>query len=287
VTLFGRFGRRRGTGLFEPETAFNAWILVRHGQSNSWGVNPGETGLSSLYRYFDFLLGTTPTSPTRAWRNIDGAHGSDFTLAKVMQTVVADGDRVGIINISKGATFASQWLPGNPVFTDFTTQLNIALGSMAAQFPGAAAFKFIQIRDQGEEEARSTLNPIPAAWENNTVLVMNAARALLAPYGQVGPDIVIQTNSSISGKTFPGLLEGLQLKVAHDPIFLVNRNPDQGVVYEGDGVHMTTAGYITNANLCRPALVAAVRQMLLQGKGGPARVKLTPRQLRAVISKRR
>lgn len=213
-------------------------------QSNGWGVNPGATGPDlAEVPYWDTLIGT---SASVALHNLTGAasggHGKDYTVGSGLYNL---GYRPIIVNISKGSTFANRWIPSDATgcYASMISEVTAAWAAIRAAYPNDK-FRHHHVSDQGEEEARYGYpSPSPAqiavidAWTSNYGESHDALEAILGPMQRW----VIQTNSNIDNKVLPGRLEALQLAAADDALHFINRN---GVTYEPDGVHMTTAGYI-------------------------------------------
>ncbi|HTJ17847.1 MAG TPA: hypothetical protein VL494_13800 [Steroidobacteraceae bacterium] len=242
----------------------NRLVLWMTGQSNSWGVDPGEAyvnagnpGTYANVDYWDTLLSSIDCE---AFRPLDGSHGKDRTVGRLLYEA---GFNPVIINISKGSTYSNQWIPNHPYYQLYIAEVAEVYPILVARFPGDT-FTHIHIRDQGEEEARyDTSTPAGLAvvtnWSENFELTHGALQNIIGPAER----IIIQTNSNIVGKTSPGLLEGEQLTAAGSYLRFVDRN---SVAYEINGIHMTTPGYISCGTL-----VAQQVQRLLWDKSKQSR----------------
>lgn len=229
-------------------------------QSNGWGVNPGETGPDlAAVPYWDTLIGTSSSVALGPLKGAaGGGHGKDYTVGRALY---ARGYRPIYVNISRGSSFSNQWIPPSGLYyANMIAEVVAAWAAIRAAYPGDV-FVHHHISDQGEAEARYGF-PAPDAAE---IAVINAwasnyaatHAALESTIGAPMQRWVIQTNSLIDNKVLPGVLEALQLSAAQDALHLINRNPDQGVAYESDGVHMTTAGYIRTGEIFAAQFIQA------------------------------
>lgn len=240
-----------------------AHVTIRHviwqtgpSQSNGWGVNPGETGPDiAEVPYWDTLIGTSASTALHA---LQGGHGKDYGVGRQL---LAAGYNPILVNISEGSTFSNEWIPPTePTYLSMVSEVEDAWAAIQADFPGDT-FVHHHASDQGEAEARygwpepdAAEIAVVNAWADNFEATHTALESLVGPMHR----FVIQTNSNIEHKTLPGVLEALQLEAAmvEGPATrLINRNNEAGVAYEGNNVHLTTAGYITLGNLFVAAFI--------------------------------
>lgn len=221
-------------------------VVILTGQSNAAGVNPGEAGGAyPAVRYLLKEVTGSPGSPT--FGDLVGTNGSHRTLGRLLHEA---GHKVALGVLYKGSTFSNQWIPGQAVFIGMQTHLATMLSLLPAEFPGERLFRFVHLRDQGEAEARYEILATVQAWAANTQTLHDEIEEQVFAWADAGgfvvprriPKIANLINETIDGATFPGVLRAQQLAYAD---ITVNRDESTGVAYEGDGVHPTTAGYIT------------------------------------------
>ena len=221
-------------------------------QSNGWGVNPGGSGADlATVPYWDTLIGTSASVALHSLTGAaSGGHGKDYTVGSLLY---AAGYRPIYVNISRGSSMSNQWIPpAGAYYATMISEVTAAWAAIRAAYPNDT-FRHHHVSDQGEAEARYGY-PVPdaaktaviMAWADNYALCHAALEATIGARMQRW---VIQTNSLIDFKVLPGVLEGLQLSAADNATHLINRNPDRGVTYEPDGVHMDTAGYIKTGEI--------------------------------------
>jgi hypothetical protein len=228
-------------------------VLLLFGQSNSLGNDVGETGTYAACRYRRITLGAGTTDS--GWVDLTTGFGKDVTLGRLM---LEAGHPVAVFSTGRGGTTLGQYVPvgvGNIYYAEHIAALTLALSELPAEYPANTHFRYWHITDQGESEARDSNLAIVSDWANKHGEIIDDLEAQL---GITVERLVIQTNSDIEDKTYPGVLESQQLLAAGDASRLVNRN---GVEYEAGGVHMTSAGYIETGEL----VFAAIQGLLNMG----------------------
>jgi hypothetical protein len=218
----------------------NRVCFLLTGQSNTGGNNPGGPGqtLASVIFWYSYF----GRSDASAFDDLNDDWGCNFELGKAVN---AAGFSCAIINVARGATSSLNWTSGGIAYTFAVPELEEALAALAVEWAGDNV-QFIHIRNQGEAEAQTALLATVEAWSANTLAWQTTLEGLVAAafpdqVSQSIPIIVVGTNSAITGKTHPGVLEAEQLSVAGSAARLVDMT---GMSFEGDGVHLTTAGYI-------------------------------------------
>ena len=189
--------------------------LISVGQSNGLGVDKIDppAGLPD------------PSIPF--WRNDyyanDGTHafgpldvaprGATFSHEiRMAQRFKEAGLTVAVIKLCQGATFINRWIPtakAPSAGTKLYAEVAEAAAALRARYPGAEV-RFIWVWDQGEAEARYADRPTVEKWPDDFFAIQAGLEAAL---GQTLHPFVMRTCSTITGKTFPGLLEGLQESV--------------------------------------------------------------------------
>lgn len=133
------------------------WVGVHTGQSNSSHPNRGETGTIADWPYlFDSL--DTDDNSGGVWIPMvgKGVHtgGYDYTIARLLKAAGVTG---ATINLTAGSTHANEWPSSEPSADEGRRLLDtfdVALGSLAAQFPAGVDFGFYHLRNQGTTDAR-------------------------------------------------------------------------------------------------------------------------------------
>lgn len=220
--------------------------LIGNSQSNGVGPDAANapSGLpdSAIPEYLDTFY-YTDYPDVFASLNVDTLHSNyyshEITVAKRLK---AAGLKVAVIKLAKGATYLSQWKAGQTLGDSYITKLTDAWSQLPAQFPGETEFKVIWVTDQGEEEARYFDQPTVQTWAASHASIKASIEAVL---GQTLRPYVIRTCSTITGKTFPGVLEAQQATAAVDAEHLFNTDD---LTFQSDGVHRTGLSQQTLGN---------------------------------------
>jgi hypothetical protein len=249
------------------------YVLIYAGQSNMVGANtigtPAGLPDSSIPMWLnDFFYddGTHAFGDMRV-----STHASVFSheiaTARYLQS---NGLSVAIIKLVQGATFSNRWVPlagvGSPG-SKFYPELAEAWAALPAKFPGETVFLPIFIFDQGEEEARYSDLPTVQAWGENHALIVAGVRGVV---GRLSLYYVVRTCSTITGETFPGVLEGEQQgAVPNGRWFDTN-----WATFEADNVHRLGSSQNTlGTNYIGPRLIQDIWDMSIS-HGTPTRTAI-------------
>lgn len=246
-------------------------VFFMGGQSNSGGTNgSGELGadIAAVPLWKDEVTIT----PVPALGALSGAayvdpatpssSGCTYTFGKALLTY---GVRPIIWNIYRGSTAANAWIPGGAYYNDMITSLTNALAATVAAYPGDT-FRFHQIRDQGEYEARYGYpSPTPPeqaiidAWATNVQATHAAFEAVVGAKAWLH---VIGTNYQLDGQNNPASFRALQrsaVTTAVNPGIFQTRDSADGITYaDVAGLHPDQAGYILHGT----RLAASIAQFV-------------------------
>lgn len=165
-------------------------------------------------------------------------HGASHAhTLKFAKRLKAAGFPTAAASLCQGATFINRWppgasasAPGGKVYTDIATNVKPHLDTL---YPGG--WGYIWVWDQGESEARYNDLPTVQAWSDYYALIKAGVTSAMGKAPAVS--FVLRTCSTITGKTFPGVLEAEQQGVTDSVTsFWVDTNDG---TYEPDGVHRT------------------------------------------------
>lgn len=203
-------------------------------QSNGWGVNPGGPGNQTLSAvpYYDSMIGTSLSTDLH---DLTDLHGKDWAIGSQLYAL---GYNPIIVNVSRGSTYASNWIPGGTYFAAGMAEISNAWSLIQVAY-STDVLVHHHLIDQGEEEIRYPNDIVPRQWANN---VSQSCNALNAAIGVPTMDVwVFKTNPNMLGVTQAGILNGLQFDIAGGAKRLINRD---GFDWEPNGLHSTTLGYI-------------------------------------------
>lgn len=192
------------------------------------------------------------------WHALNGDYPSHRAIAAGL---LGSRRSVAVLALGEGGTFASQWVPGQAVYTRFVDELEIALPLLPAQFPGKLTYYFLPIRRQGQAEARYFQQAPAQQWDENFELFDTDLRAQIAALTPAGlnwtvlPHIINRTNTDIASATF---IADLQVSQTAAAAIGGRKLIDTDALPYADGVHPTAAGYSALGSL----EVAAALQLI-------------------------
>lgn len=209
--------------------------LLDIGQSNALGVDktdpPADLPDPSILFWrndYHYNEGTHSFGPLDV-----AARGGTFSHEiRLGQRFKEAGLTVAVIKIAQGATFINRWIPsveapgpGSKLYAE----VREAKAALQAAYP-TAELRFLWVWDQGEAEARYDDRPTIEKWPDDFFAIQAGLEDAL---GQELHPFVMRTCSTITGKTFPGLLEGLQESVTTAD-HVIDTNDSE---FMPDGVH--------------------------------------------------
>lgn len=254
--------------------ALTVVVPINAGQSNQLGadkLNPPanlpDVSIPFIVNDLHYNDGTHAFGPLDVWK-----HGLVYSHEiSELRTLQAAGYRTAGIKIVKGATFINRWIPscnasGCAAYF-FYPQLAEAVGLLPAQFPDATTFVFLFNWDQGEEEARYNSLPTVQHWSEDFGSVWAGVQSTILgvmPNAVILPPYVMQTDSLITGKTFPGVLEGEQQSVTIAS-HIFNKT---GYSKISDGVHLQGTSQTALGLVVGAQYVADLAPLFDTGTGG-------------------
>jgi hypothetical protein len=159
------------------------------------------------------------------------------------------GLTAGIINVTYGSTFISEWRVGSDEWDNFIIpQLNLALASAATTYAGDTLIWHLYF-NLGEEDTRFNNLPYQLSWASrfeNDVYAGVKAR-VDAQFGAQSIDRCLkQTLTAITGGVFVPTVPNQQLVAAGSPNRLLTL--DDLSLYDATTVHFSDAGYTVLGN---------------------------------------
>jgi hypothetical protein len=237
----------QGTGSYVTPEPIDVEVLVRVGQSNNWGTNPGLPGVTGAILYWDYDATTPASVKSTFWHPLHGtgvhlAHGADRSIGQALLDAGGYVNRTCILNCSFGSSFYTDWQEGRPEYAAIKVGIQNALTSLFAQYPSNSRYRFRQIRDQGQSDMRVNSLPYQSGWGAGQAswsasLETDIVEPMI-PEGVIyswKPQIIVWSYSGISNAYF--INDGVRLQQANsvDANHLVS---GESWSYEPDGVHL-------------------------------------------------